>query len=335
MQVSKAKPVSGGTLTSNAPDPIADLGDDALDPELRPIVLAQRAQMAARGSLETVTPAQMRARAAAQFAEWNRDPEPLAAVRDFRVGAIPVRLYDPAPGAEGGLLVYLHGGGWVIGDLDLEDAALRRIAARSGVRILSVDYRLAPEHPFPAPLDDAEAVVRWAAAGPPELSVDAARIGLGGASAGANIALGTALRLRDGGGPALRFLLLMYGPYAGGAATSSYLAFADGRFGLPRTAMDWFWRVYTGAEPGKGHPCAVPLAAELAGLPPVFLNHAELDILRDDTILLAERLRTCGVAVEHRAYAGAVHGFTQYAKGSALARGALDDAAAALAAALG
>jgi acetyl esterase len=310
------------------------LGDEALDRELRPIVVALREQAAARGTLETVTPEQMRMRAAAQFAAWNSDPEPAAEVRDFAAAGVPVRLYDPQPGVETGLLVYLHGGGWMVGDLDLEDAALRRLA-RSGIRILSVGYRLAPEHPYPAALDDTLAVWRWLTAGQTDLSCDNTRMGLGGASAGANLALGASLRLRDGGGIAPAFLLLMYGAYAGGDETPSYLAFADGRFGLARAAMDWFWRAYAGGDPAKADRYAVPLRSDLAGLPPTFLNHAQLDLLRDDSVRLAERLRAAGVPVEERGYRGAIHGFTQYAKGCALARRALDEAAEALARALG
>jgi acetyl esterase len=312
-----------------------NIGDDALDVELRPVIQAQRARARDRGSLETVTPAEMRVRAAAEFEPWNRDPRAVARVTDFSIGRVPLRLYDPAPGGEAGLLVYLHGGGWVIGDLDLEDAALRHIASRSGVRILSVDYRLAPEHPFPCAIDDAEEVIRWAAGRPAELSVDPARLALGGASAGANLALGAALRLRDRGGPALSFLLLMYGAYSGGTSTPSYRLFGDGRFGLPSAAMDWFWTAYASAVSGPDEHYAVPLKADLKGLPPAFVNHAELDILRDDTLDLVRKLRTDGVSVSHRGYAGAVHGFTQYARGSALARRALDDAADALAGALG
>lgn len=312
-----------------------DLADDAaLDPELAPIVAALRAKAQTRMALEAVTPAQMRIRAKAEFQSWNADPEPIALLRDFAVEGVPVRLYDPTPGEASGLLVYLHGGGWVIGDLDLEDAALRHIARRSGVRILSVDYRLAPEHRFPAQIDDAETVLRAAASGRAGLDADPARLALGGASAGATIALGTALRLRDDGGPLPAFLLLMYGAYAGGAASGSWTAFEDGRFGLPGNAMRWFWQTYAGGVTGRERGYAVPLDADLAGLPPVFLNHAGLDILRDDTVRLAEKLRASGVAVEHRGYAGAIHGFTQYARASGLARQALDTAADALAAAL-
>lgn len=311
------------------------VGDDALDPELRPIVLALRDMMKTRGTLETITPDQMRVRAAAQFARWNEDPDPIASVADFDADGVPVRLYDPRPQERTGLLVYAHGGGWVVGDLDFEDAALRRLSGRSGVKILSVDYRLAPEHTYPAPVDDLEAVFTFAASGGAQAAIDLERVGLGGASAGATLALGTALRLRDSGRKTPRSLLLMYGPYSGGADTSSYREFADGRFGLPRSAMDWFWETYAGADRERADAYAVPLNGDLSGLPPTFLNYAELDILRDDSLRLAERLSANGVDVEVRGYDGAVHGFTQYLKSCALARRAIDEAADALRSALG
>lgn len=310
-------------------------GDNLLDPEIRPIILDWRARVQARPPLASVSPAQMRQRAAAEFAFWNAEPTPVATVRDFSVAGVAVRLYDPAPGSRAGLLLFLHGGGWTVGDLDLEDAAIRRMAARGGIRILSVDYRLAPQHPYPAALEDIEAVLRWAASDPAELAIDHERIALGGASAGANLALGAALRLRDGGGPLPCFLMLLYGAYSGATQSATYTLFGDGRFGLPRAAMDWFWTSYAGADADARPAYAAPLRAELGGLPPTFVNHAELDILRDDSVMLAKRLAAAGVTVEHRGYAGAVHGFTQYAKGSALARQALDDAAAAVAAAIG
>lgn len=322
-------------MTDTQPSAMLPPGDDALDPEIRVILEDWRDRMSARPPMASVSPSDMRVRAAAEFAAWNQDGPPIANVRDMDADGVPVRLYDPVPGGKAGIMVYMHGGGWVVGDLDLEDAALRRMAARGGIRILSVDYRLAPEHPFPAALEDIETVVRWAASGPSGLDIDPARIALGGASAGANLALGAALRLRDFGGVTPCFLLLMYGAYAGGLPSASYALFADGRFGLPRAVMDWFWMTYAGADPARYDSAAVPLKADLRGLPPVFLNHAELDLLRDDSIALAERLAGAGVPFTHHGYAGAIHGFTQYAKGSALARRALDDAADAVAAALG
>jgi acetyl esterase len=313
---------------------VSEVSDSAVDPELLPILEQQRARAAARAALQAVPVAEMRRRASAEFAPWNSDPQALPLVRDLDAGGVPSRLYDPQPGCEGGLLVYCHGGGWVIGDLDLEDAALRHVAHRSGLRVLSVDYRLAPEHRFPAALDDVESVCSWIATGPSAIGPAPRRFALGGASAGANLALGAALRLRDAGGPVPDFLVLLYGAYGGGRETASYRDFADGRFGLPRAAMDWFWSAYLG-EAGAAHPQGVPLNADLHGLPPVFLSHAELDLLRDDTLLLAERMIAAGLVVDHRAYPGAIHGFTQYLRSSSLARQALDDAADALAAVIG
>lgn len=311
-------------------------GDAALDADLRPIVDALRQRALERPAPGSVTIEQVRARAAAEFKPWNENPETVAEVRDFHadttVRRIAVRLYDPGLDRDG-LLVYLHGGGWVIGDLDLEDAALRILANRSGIRILSVDYRLLPEHAFPAAIDDAVAVVRWLAQGRGP-RVDVRRIALGGASAGANLALGAALKLRDTTVVRPCFLLLLYGAYLGDADTESRRSFGDGRFGLPAEVMSYFWRSYAGPDPGSAHPYAVPAHADLRGLPGAFVNHAGLDILRDDSIVLAERLREAGVAVEHRAYAGAIHGFTQYHKASTAGRQALEDAARALARAL-
>ena len=310
-------------------------GDERLDPELRPIVEVLRTKAAARPPMASVTPEQMRLRAAEEFVPWNRDPEAIASLQDLVAVGMKVRLYDSAPGVLTGLLVYAHGGGWVIGDLELEDAALRRLSISSGQRILSVDYRLAPEHPFPRQLDDIESVFRWAATGPAELGIKPQKIALGGASAGANLALGTALRLRDFGRPMPTFLLLMYGAFAGGVETGSSLEFGDGRFGLPATAMAYFWNIYAGSVNSATLGYAIPLRADLGGLPAVFANYAGLDVLRDDTILLVERLKAAGVLVNHRAYPGAIHGFTQYVKSSALARFALDEAGAALRDAIG
>lgn len=313
--------------------------DHRIDPDLLPIIQEQRVRNASRPAMGTIPPDEMRRRAAAEFVEWNSDPVALAKVQDFHIDVpgsdtgIPVRLYDPVPGKKTGCLVYFHGGGWVIGDLELEDAALRRVAVTSGVKLLSVDYRLAPEHPFPAAIEDGEHVVRWLTAMGTAFDMDSARYGLGGASAGANVALGTALRLRDAGGPMPSVLTLLYGAFGGGQSFPSHEEFADGRFGLPLIAMDAFWRAYL-SDNGT-HPHAVPLHADLWGLPQTFLAEAELDILADETAALAARLEAAAIPVERRVYHGAVHGFTQYAKVSTLGRRALEDAGRAVAIALG
>jgi acetyl esterase len=163
------------------------------------------------------------------------------------------------------------------------------------------------------------------------VDADPDRIVLSGMSAGANIALGTALRLRDAGGRQPCGLALQYGAYSDQETTSSVRCFGNGRYGLSLASMRYFWENYAGPADGPRHPHAVPLKADLAGLPPVFMNHAGMDVLADDSLLLAEALGKAGVLVEHKAYAGAIHGFTQYVKISRLAQTALEETAAAIA----
>lgn len=316
-----------------------DALDSRIDPDLLPIIQSQRDRMASRPPLHEVTPAMMRDRAAAEFVVWNADPLPLHSVQDFTIShdshAVPVRLYEPVAGLTGPLVVHFHGGGWTIGSPQLEDASTRLLAQRANLRILSVDYRLSPEFPFPAPLEDGVAVLSWLSDRPDRLAVDPDRIAVCGASAGANVALGTMLRLRDVGRPLPARLVLLYGAYLGHNDTPSHEAYGDGNVGLSSAAMDYFWHNYTGVENDLRHPHAVPIKADLSGLPPVFLNHSGLDVLADDTILLAQKLREAGVDVTHHEYPGAIHGFTQYVKGCALAREAMCTTADWLAAALG
>ena len=301
--------------------------DRLIDPDLMPIVQSQRDRMGSRPPLHAVTPAMMRERAAAEFEAYNADPLPLHAVRDFTIShngrEVPVRLYEPEAGLTGPILVHFHGGGWTIGSPQLEDASTRQLARDARLRILSVDYRLSPEHPFPAPLEDGEAVMGWLRAQAEQMAVDPDRIAICGASAGANVALGTVLRLRDTGQPLPARVVLLYGAYLGHCDTPSHRAFGDGAFGLTSAAMDYFWLNYTGVDNDQRHPHAVPIKADLSGLPPVFLNHSGLDVLADDTIQLAQAMRDAGLDVTHHAYAGAIHGFTQYVKISALARDAM------------
>lgn len=315
-----------------------DSDDHLMEAELRAIMLDQRARNALRPTFASLDPATMRQRAAAELNPWNAGAPELAVVRDFAVpspaGQIPVRLYDPAPGQGSGVLVHFHGGGWIIGDLDMEDGSLRHLAARGGFKILSVDYRLAPEHMFPAPLEDGETVLRWIAAHYGEIDVDPARVAVSGSSAGANVAIGTALRVRDHGGPVLAMMALLYGAYSGGGGDyPSRTRFGDGRFGLPAAAMEMFWSLYLGQD--RNHSHAVPLKAELSGLPAAMILAAELDILSDESRELADRLRAVGAEVTFKLYEGGMHGFTHYFQVSPLARQALADVADGLAPLLG
>ncbi len=236
--------------------------------------------------------------------------EPVAAVEDRRIpgpgGDLPVRIYTPAAPGPLPVLVYFHGGGWVLGDLDSSDATCRALANRVPCLVVSVDYRLAPEHKFPAPVEDAVAATRWAVANTAAFNGDPARLAVGGLSAGATLAAVVTLAARDLN---LRAQILT-APVADHAMdTASYAANADG-YGLTRVKMEWFWRHYLAAPADGQHPHASPLRApDLRGLPPAFVLTAEYDPLRDEGEAYAQRLRAAGVSVAHRRFAGMVHSF--------------------------
>lgn len=243
-------------------------------------------------------------------------PIPGLAVTDHLIPGIDddvkvrVRVYRPGGSASPlPLVVYMHGGGFVLGSLDMVHGGVAALALGVGAVVVSVGYRLAPEHPFPAGLDDCYSALVWAAAHAQELGADAARLGLAGVSAGATLALGLALRARDSGGPPLRF-------------QSVVMPTTDDRLEAPsmRDAVDtpvWnrslaaqSWRLYLGDGVAEASPYAAPArAADLAGLPPTYFVVGGLDPLRDEGILFALRLMQAGVPVELHAYAGAAHGF--------------------------
>jgi len=259
---------------------------------------------------------------------------PLASVENRTIpgpaGAIPVRLYTPTGGGSLPLLVYFHGGGWVLGGLDTHDTPCRELAHGAGCAVLSVDYRLAPEHRFPAAADDCYAAVVWAAANASAIGIDAARIAVGGDSAGGNLTCVTALQARDKGGPALRFQLPVYPVTNHSFDTPSYRENATGYL-LDTDAMAWFWGHYLATERDGEHPYASPLrAADLGGLPPALVITAEFDPLRDEGEAYAKRLREAGVPTELRRYDGMIHGFFGMSAIMDKAKAAIADASAAL-----
>jgi acetyl esterase len=231
----------------------------------------------------------------------------LARVFDTELGAVPARIYlpvgleEPAP-----VLVYFFGGGWVLGSIDAIDPVCRRLAAATPCAVVSVGYRRAPEHRFPAAVEDCEAALRAVAARAGELGFDPRRIAVGGASAGANLAAVVAQLCRDLG---LAFQLLVYPVTDYQADTPSMRANVDPCF-LNPSDVDWCWSHYLRDERDGRDPRAAPLrAADLDGLPPALVVTAEADPLRDEGRLYAERLAGAGIATEHRDYAGLVHGF--------------------------
>ncbi len=246
---------------------------------------------------------------------------------DTALRRIPARLYRPDTAGELPLLVFFHGSGFVIHNLDSHDELCRHLCARSGWAVLSVDYRLAPEHPFPAAVDDCLEATRWAERHAGEIACNPACIVVGGDSAGGNLAAVTCLRVRDEGGPALRGQSLIY-PVTDyhTPATRSYVDNALG-YGMTRADMIWFWGHYLPDPAAVANPHACPLRApRLSDLPPALVITAEYDPLRDEGEAYAQRLRAQGVEVEYSCYDGMNHGFMRNIGSVDRALDAIDEA---------
>lgn len=235
-------------------------------------------------------------------------------------GALRARLYRPLGGAEGRLTIWVHGGGWTFGSIDTHDGAMRNFAQNLGSPVLGIDYRLAPEHPFPAGLDDTLAAIAFAEAGGLGAPIAAEKIALAGDSAGANLALAALVARREAGLPKLAGAALYYGCYAPDFSTGSHAAFGDGAFMLTTINMRWYWRNFLASEPDETTSLAAPLRADLAGLPPLYLAAAGLDPLRDDTLLLAARLAAAGVDFRCDHVPGVVHGCLRMTRELSVAR---------------
>ncbi len=233
-----------------------------------------------------------------------------SAVLATATGRLAARVYRPHAEA-GPLIVYFHGGGFTIGDLDTHDRNARALANATGAALVSVDYRLAPEHPFPAAFDDAVAAVRTIAADAAAFGGDPARLFLAGDSAGATLAFAAALALRDAGGPPIAGIVSYYpGVDFSHVASPSYEAFGDGSFGLSRDDTDWFRTLYAPNPADRlDWRCSPALARDLAGLPPSLIVAAAYDVLRDDDLAFAARLKKAGVDVALRLVEGVNHGF--------------------------
>lgn len=250
-------------------------------------------------------------------------------------GKIPVRVYTPEGKGPFPVLLFYHGGGWVLGSINTHDEVPRSICHRSGAVVVSVDYRLAPEHKFPAPLDDCYAALTWVAEHAAEIGGDPGRLAVGGDSAGGNLAAAVAIKARDERGPKISLQALLYPVINHNFDTASYHQMTTG-FGLTREGMQAFWRDYL-AQPADGaNPLASPLQAkDLAGLPPALIITAHFDVLRDEGEAYAARLAQAGVPVVCTRYTAMNHGFIRQAASYDDGRKALDQIAGALREAFG
>jgi len=264
--------------------------------------------------IEAMTPAEARAQMEATAQSRKAEPLPVVRVEERMVpgpaGGIRLRLYWPNAAAPAPAIVYYHGGGHVIGSLDTHDLIARNLCAGTEALVASVDYRMGPEHKFPAAVEDSFAALKWVHAHANELGADPDRIGVHGDSAGANLAAVVALMARDAGTPNLRLQSLVYPVADYGLTGDSYEKFAEGYGLLTRQAMVWFRNHYLrsprDAEDWRASPIRV---ATLAGVAPAIVVTAECDVLHDDGERYAEALRRAGVPVEYKEYPGMIHAF--------------------------
>ena len=296
-----------------------------LDPQLTELM--KRVEQAPPMSAGTPEQArEMFGRMSALAARFAAPPE-VGSVEDIELpgaaGALPARVYRPAADGPLPTLAFFHGGGFTIGDLDSYDAQCRVLCTEVGAVVVSSDYRLAPEHPYPAAADDALAATRWVGANVPDLGGDAERIAVGGDSAGGNLSAGVAQRLRGDDSMALAAQLLVYPATDMVDERPSHEENGSGYF-LTRDDMEWFHSNYLPDPEAGREPLASPLrASDLSGLPPTVICTAEFDPLRDDGDAYAAALEAAGVHVIHRRFPGLVHGFFAFGPFSSTADAAV------------
>ena len=274
------------------------------------------------------------------MSEMGGELEAVSKIEDREIpgplGTIPIRIYTPAGNGPFPVLVYFHGGGWVLGNIESHDVVCRSLTNAAGCIVVSVDYRLAPEYKFPAAPEDCYAATQWVVANAATLNGDPQRVAVGGDSAGGNLAAVVSLMAHEHGGPKLVYQLLIY------PATDYYLPGtpsmqenADGYF-LTLGDMVWFWNHYLSSEADAKHPYAAPIQAkDLSGLPSALIITAEFDPLRDEGEHYAARLREAGVPVVATRYNGMIHGFVSMAGKLDQGKKAMEEAAAGLRSAFG
>ncbi|MFO1082015.1 MAG: alpha/beta hydrolase [Reyranellaceae bacterium] len=313
-----------------------------LDGEARALLdLMEKVAQDGRPKLHTLPYAIGRAAVDKMSEDSEADPPAVGAVIDGSLagpaGAIGFRRYRPLGAAAGALptLIYYHGGGFVIGNLETHDSTCRRLANKSRCQVIAIDYRLAPEHPFPAPIDDGIAAFRQVRDNATALEADPARLAVGGDSAGGAIAAVVCQACRDAGEAGPAFQMLIYPATDSSRQSASRQAFADGYF-LTKDLIDWFWKAYVPAGIDLADLRLSPLLArDVAGLPPAFVLTAGYDPLRDEGRAYAERLIDAGIKTTYVNYPGTIHGFFSLTRFLTQGLRANDEAAGVLAAQFG
>jgi acetyl esterase len=277
-----------------------------MDPDARRVI--DLIALAGAKPLSALSPAAARLQYRNTRRVMQKPPQDVASVRDLDADGVPLRFYEGVGAQPGACLLFFHGGGWVIGDIDSHDGVCRQLANEAACRVISVGYRLAPEHAFPAPVEDCAASLRWVAANGAALGVDPACIAVGGDSAGGNLAAVMALMGRDGAVPAPCFQLLIYPATDLGCTSKSYARYTSD-VTLTAEAMLWFRDQYMGPSGDFADWRASPLRADLTGAAPAFVLTAGYDPLCDEGIAYANALDAAGVQTAHLHMPTQVHGF--------------------------
>ncbi len=304
-----------------------------LDPDIRRFVQAVNAEFARHPNFNALSPALAREVVEQARAPWAQGGPEMAETVEVSVptreGEVRLRIYRPSPGAQNPALIYLHGGGWTLFSLDTHDRLMREYAARASIVVVGVDYALAPENKFPVAMHQVTDVVRWLAKEGTSVGIDPERLALGGDSAGGNLTMSTALLLRDTDESHLiKGMVFNYGAFTNQDSEEYHRRYGGEGYMLSSEEMVVYWENYMRDEDDAQNPYLCSILAELHDLPPAFMVIPECDVLSEQSLKMADKLRSAGVAVEAVVYEGATHSFLEAVSISALAGRALDDTAA-------
>ncbi len=306
-------------------------GDDGLDPEIREFVHRMSARWRQHPSLYSVSIPQARQIAEQVRSAWTQGGPQMARVTDIQVpieqASVRIRILDPQGKGPKPALVYLHGGGWTIFSIDTHDRLMREYAARAGIAVIAVDYSLSPEVRFPRAIDETLAVMEWLRTEGAGHGIDPHRLAVGGDSAGAAMTLAVCMRLRDAGkGDAIKAMLLNYGAYDAACDTASYARYGQGGYMWDPGEMAAFWDNYLGNPMLATDPLACPIHADVRDLPPSFSAIPECDVMFDESLVMAQRLRQAGNRAQLVVYPGATHSFLEAVSIARIADRAFDEA---------
>jgi acetyl esterase len=302
------------------------IGSDGLDPDIRRFVTAVQRSYREHPDFDTLPLPERRWAAERVRAPWRAGGPRMWRSVNTTINGVRGRIHIPVDSPTLGAMLYLHGGGWTMFSIDTHDRVMREYALRSGAIVVGIDYSLSPEAKFPTALNEVLAAIAWLRREGARYGIDPGRLAVGGDSAGANLSVAAALKLRDSQEPVLRAMLLNYGAFSP-EPTASFQRYGGPHYMLTVEEMQYFWSNYTSDPEELRDPLVAPYRADLQGLPPAFLCIAACDILADSNRAMAERFAAAQVPCEAHVYEGATHSFLEAVSIASLAERAIEEAA--------